>query len=151
MTSSNRTFLKPSRRRWCPPHMSQPPYLNPATKAGPVKKQSALLVNPFYPKDPNASFGKHVPIGLKKTVWSVPRSIFLRPIRRRRCFDKWKPRVACCIETGLCTTQGMRYSALRTCHQKSWSKAMPGFTDDSFPMPQSGSDVPKIGARSRRI
>ena len=60
MTSSNRTFLKPSRRRWCPPHMSQPPYLNPATKAGPVKKQSALLVNPFYPKDPNASFGKHV-------------------------------------------------------------------------------------------
>ncbi len=25
-----------------------------------IRKRSALLINPFYPKDPNASFGKHV-------------------------------------------------------------------------------------------
>jgi radical SAM superfamily enzyme YgiQ (UPF0313 family) len=28
--------------------------------AGPIKLRYALLINPFYPKDPNASFGKHV-------------------------------------------------------------------------------------------
>ena len=26
----------------------------------PVWRQTALLINPFYPKDPHASFGKHV-------------------------------------------------------------------------------------------
>jgi radical SAM superfamily enzyme YgiQ (UPF0313 family) len=40
--------------------MSQPPLLGPALPAGPVRPRYALLVNPFYPKDPNASFGKHV-------------------------------------------------------------------------------------------
>jgi radical SAM superfamily enzyme YgiQ (UPF0313 family) len=38
----------------------QAPLLDPAIPVGPVKPGSALLVNPFYPKDPNASFGKHV-------------------------------------------------------------------------------------------
>ena len=28
--------------------------------AGPVRPRRALLINPFYPKDPHASFGKHV-------------------------------------------------------------------------------------------
>ncbi|MBV9267623.1 MAG: B12-binding domain-containing radical SAM protein [Acidobacteriaceae bacterium] len=40
--------------------MSCPPFLDPAIPPGPVKPRYALLVNPFYPKDPNASFGKHV-------------------------------------------------------------------------------------------
>jgi hypothetical protein len=40
--------------------MSRPPLLNPAIAAGPMQPRYALLINPFYPKDPNASFGKHV-------------------------------------------------------------------------------------------
>ncbi len=40
--------------------MSRPPLLGAAVRAGPVRQRYALLTNPFYPKDPNASFGKHV-------------------------------------------------------------------------------------------
>lgn len=46
--------------RWCPPEMTHPPRLDPAAPAGPSQPRFALLINPFYPKDPNASFGKHV-------------------------------------------------------------------------------------------
>jgi radical SAM superfamily enzyme YgiQ (UPF0313 family) len=46
--------------RWCPDDMSRPPRLDPALPAGPVQPRHALLINPFYRKDPNASFGKHV-------------------------------------------------------------------------------------------
>jgi len=40
--------------------MTRPPLLDAATLAGPIQPRYALLINPFYPKDPNASFGKHV-------------------------------------------------------------------------------------------
>jgi len=40
--------------------MTRPPVLDPAIPAGPIKPRYALLINPFYPKDPNASFGKHL-------------------------------------------------------------------------------------------
>jgi radical SAM superfamily enzyme YgiQ (UPF0313 family) len=40
--------------------MIRPPRLDSATPAGPIKARYALLINPFYAKDPNASFGKHV-------------------------------------------------------------------------------------------
>jgi radical SAM superfamily enzyme YgiQ (UPF0313 family) len=40
--------------------MTRPPQLNPAILTGPIEPRTALLINPFYPKDPNASFGKHV-------------------------------------------------------------------------------------------
>ncbi len=40
--------------------MTRPPLLDAATPTGPILKRYALLINPFYPKDPNASFGKHV-------------------------------------------------------------------------------------------
>jgi radical SAM superfamily enzyme YgiQ (UPF0313 family) len=40
--------------------MVEPPLLDPAAPAPTVQPRYALLVNPFYPKDPNASFGKHV-------------------------------------------------------------------------------------------
>lgn len=46
--------------KWCPPDMLRPPFLDPATAAPPIEPRYALLINPFYPKDPNASFGKHV-------------------------------------------------------------------------------------------
>jgi radical SAM superfamily enzyme YgiQ (UPF0313 family) len=36
------------------------PRLHPDVRPGPVRRRHALLINPFYPKDPNASFGKHV-------------------------------------------------------------------------------------------
>src|ERR1700733_12130984 len=36
------------------------PRLDPAAPAGPVEPRFALLINPFYRKDPHASFGKHV-------------------------------------------------------------------------------------------
>jgi radical SAM superfamily enzyme YgiQ (UPF0313 family) len=45
---------------WCPVDMVRPPLLDSSTCAGPVRKRYALLINPFYPKDPHASFGKHV-------------------------------------------------------------------------------------------
>jgi radical SAM superfamily enzyme YgiQ (UPF0313 family) len=40
--------------------MLRPPLLDPMTAAAHIRQRYALLINPFYPKDPNASFGKHV-------------------------------------------------------------------------------------------
>src|ERR1700738_3613652 len=48
------------KRRWCPADMTRPPLWDAAIPAGPIQARYALLINPFYPKDPNASFGKHV-------------------------------------------------------------------------------------------
>jgi radical SAM superfamily enzyme YgiQ (UPF0313 family) len=36
------------------------PRLDPGLQTGPAQRRLALLMNPFYPKDPRASFGKHV-------------------------------------------------------------------------------------------
>src|SRR5437773_10784615 len=36
------------------------PHLNPHAPLAAIRKRHALLINPFYPKDPHASFGKHV-------------------------------------------------------------------------------------------
>ena len=40
--------------------MTRPPLLDPDIGGSAVQSRYALLINPFYPKDPNASFGKHV-------------------------------------------------------------------------------------------
>ena len=40
--------------------MTVAPSLKSSETAGPIENRYALLINPFYPKDPNASFGKHV-------------------------------------------------------------------------------------------
>jgi radical SAM superfamily enzyme YgiQ (UPF0313 family) len=40
--------------------MREPPRLPREAPFRPVRARHALLVNPFYPKDPHASFGKHV-------------------------------------------------------------------------------------------
>ena len=40
--------------------MFRAPRLDPSAPAGPLRPRLALLVNPFYAKDPNGSFGKHV-------------------------------------------------------------------------------------------
>jgi radical SAM superfamily enzyme YgiQ (UPF0313 family) len=48
------------RSLWIPKEMQQPPRLDPDSRTGPPRPRYALLINPFYPKDPHASFGKHV-------------------------------------------------------------------------------------------
>lgn len=40
--------------------MIRPPLLENVGIGAPIQARYALLINPFYPKDPNASFGKHV-------------------------------------------------------------------------------------------
>ena len=40
--------------------MTHPPVLDGLAPRGDIEPRFALLINPFYPKDPNASFGKHV-------------------------------------------------------------------------------------------
>ena len=47
-------------RLWLPADMTIAPALDPAVPAPPIDRRAALLINPFYPKDPHASFGKHV-------------------------------------------------------------------------------------------
>jgi radical SAM superfamily enzyme YgiQ (UPF0313 family) len=47
-------------RAWIPKEMRLAPYLDPEVRPGCVRPRYALLINPFYPKDPHASFGKHV-------------------------------------------------------------------------------------------
>src|SRR5258708_15713724 len=43
-----------------PADMLIAPSLGPAFLRRPITPRYALLINPFYPKDPRASFGKHV-------------------------------------------------------------------------------------------
>lgn len=53
-------FLRPARSRWIPQEMTHAPMLDATVPDSPIETHYALLINPFYPKDPNASFGKHV-------------------------------------------------------------------------------------------
>jgi radical SAM superfamily enzyme YgiQ (UPF0313 family) len=46
--------------RWFPRAMRIPPRLDHDIQPISVQPRHALLINPFYPKDPHASFGKHV-------------------------------------------------------------------------------------------
>lgn len=46
--------------RWIPPELRIAPRLDWTVPPQPVTPKFALLINPFYPKDPHASFGKHV-------------------------------------------------------------------------------------------
>jgi radical SAM superfamily enzyme YgiQ (UPF0313 family) len=48
------------RHYWFPKEMQIAPRLDESFRPGPVRPRYALLLNPFYPKDPHASFGKHV-------------------------------------------------------------------------------------------
>ncbi len=60
MIDASEPFRRPVRLGWIPPEMLHAPHLDPTASAGPVEPRYALLINPFYPKDPHASFGKHV-------------------------------------------------------------------------------------------
>ena len=64
MISADEPFLRPIPKRWIPREMATAPSLDATepNEIGPVvvERHYALLINPFYPKDANASFGKHV-------------------------------------------------------------------------------------------
>lgn len=45
---------------WMPRAMRVAPQLQPGPAPSLIRRRYALLINPFYPKDPHASFGKHV-------------------------------------------------------------------------------------------
>lgn len=60
MIAPGEPFLRPPRKRWIPPEMINAPRLDSRDPATSVESRYALLVNPFYSKDANASFGKHV-------------------------------------------------------------------------------------------
>lgn len=53
-------FYTPRRPLWQPRGTIEAPGLPPFPPAGPVTRRCALLILPFYPKDPHGSFGKHV-------------------------------------------------------------------------------------------
>jgi radical SAM superfamily enzyme YgiQ (UPF0313 family) len=53
-------FSQPIAKRWIPPEMVNAPKLDLTLSVGPMEPRYALLINPFYPKDAHASFGKHV-------------------------------------------------------------------------------------------
>src|SRR6516164_9227280 len=46
--------------RYVPRDLRIAPELDETIQPGPVRPCHALLINPFYPKDAHASFGKHV-------------------------------------------------------------------------------------------
>ena len=52
-------FYNPRKPLWLPSEMVTPPGF-PAPACSAIERRYALLLNPFYPKDPHASFGKHV-------------------------------------------------------------------------------------------
>jgi len=60
MTAHEAPFLQPVKRRWLPAEMTTAPTLPDIVDAIPIEPRYALLLNPFYRKDPSASFGKHV-------------------------------------------------------------------------------------------
>ena len=60
MIAPGEPFLRPPRKHWIPLEMIKAPRLDSRDPAVPIESRYALLVNPFYPKDANASFGKHV-------------------------------------------------------------------------------------------
>ena len=60
MIAPDQPFLCSLSKRWIPREMIAPPALDRKEQAGPVEPHYALLINPFYSKDANASFGKHV-------------------------------------------------------------------------------------------
>ena len=60
MIPPDEPFLCSLSKRWIPREMITPPALDRKEQVGPVEPHYALLINPFYSKDANASFGKHV-------------------------------------------------------------------------------------------
>lgn len=70
---------------WYPRAMREAPQLDDAACAASVRPRYALLINPFYPKAPHASFGKHVltpTLALTSVAGATP------PTWKIRCWDE---------------------------------------------------------------
>src|SRR5437763_132679 len=64
-----------------PRALRTPPALDEAFRPAGIRPQHALLINPFYPKDPHASFGKHVltpTLALTSVAGATPTDWLLR-------------------------------------------------------------------------
>jgi radical SAM superfamily enzyme YgiQ (UPF0313 family) len=69
------------RNLWVPRELRVAPLLDDRIAPPPPKPRFALLINPFYPKDPHASFGKHVltpTLALTSIAGATPREWDLR-------------------------------------------------------------------------
>jgi radical SAM superfamily enzyme YgiQ (UPF0313 family) len=53
-------FYRPRKPLWLPREMATPLSLETHAVSGMIERRFALLINPFYPKSPHGSFGKHV-------------------------------------------------------------------------------------------
>ena len=53
-------FFTPRTPLWRPREMAEPPNLPEPRSGQRVEQRYAMLINPFYPKSPHGSFGKHV-------------------------------------------------------------------------------------------
>jgi radical SAM superfamily enzyme YgiQ (UPF0313 family) len=60
MIASSEPFRQQPKKRWVPLEMTTAPKLDANAPPTPMEQHYALLINPFYSKDPHASFGKHV-------------------------------------------------------------------------------------------
>ena len=72
------------RTPWIPCALRVAPRLDPEARTGPPRPGSVLLINPFYPKDPHASFGKHVltpSLALTSIAGATPPGCTARPHR----------------------------------------------------------------------
>ena len=56
----NNPFYQPRTPLWLPKEMVTAPPLDEGAPRGSLERRYALLINPFYPKSPHGSFGKHV-------------------------------------------------------------------------------------------
>ena len=73
---------------WIPTALRVAPPLDERLTPEPPTPRTALLINPFYPKDPHASFGKHVLEQLAEGYsWSYQRLFSHRSIWLRRPRD----------------------------------------------------------------
>src|SRR5438128_1607239 len=76
---------------WVPRPMRVPPRLDPAVRPAAVRPRHALLINPFYPKDAHASFGKHVltpTLALTSVAAATPPPGAARPVPHHRQPDR---------------------------------------------------------------
>ena len=60
MIAPNEPFVCKLYKRWIPSEMLHAPVLDHKAPREFLRRRYALLINPFYPKDAHASFGKHV-------------------------------------------------------------------------------------------
>lgn len=70
-------FNRPRRPLRLPRSLAMAPALDPHARPGQVERRLALLVNPFYPKSPHGSFGKHAltpSLSLTSIAAATPRS-----------------------------------------------------------------------------